>query len=100
MARLGRAMATGIDAARVWPATAVLYRLTADALSQDLEQASLFFHSGRLLISAAFHAVMLAWLSGTMGYVAMMWAVVVATTGNKPGTARYVLCALLGCWMC
>ena len=96
MTRPGRALAFALDAFVVWAAAAVLYRFTPVVLPEDPEMASLHFHVARALISVAYHAVMLRWLSGTMGHAVMKGAVVVAATGNKPGTARCVLRALLG----
>ena len=91
-----RATAFAMDAAMVWATTAALYRLSGNILPSDPEQASYCFHIARLLLSVAYHAVMLRWLAGTMGHVAVKGTVVVANTGNRPGTARCALRALLG----
>ena len=80
----------------VWVAAVVVYRFTPVFLPEDPEIASLHFHVARALISVAYHAVMLRWRSRTMGHAVMKGAVVVAATGNRPGTARCVLRALLG----
>ena len=96
MTRPGRALAFALDALVVWVTAVVLYRFTPIFLPEDPEMASLHFHVARALISVVYHAVMLRWLSGTMGHAVMEGAVVVAATGNKPGTARCVLRALLG----
>ena len=93
MSRTGRALAFALDALVVWVAAVILYRFTPVFLPEDPEMASLHFHVARALLSVAYHAVMLRWRSGTMG---QHGAVVVAATGNKPGTVRCVLRALLG----
>ena len=96
MSRTGRALAFSLDALVVWVTAVVLYRFTPVFLPEDPEMASLHFHIARALINVAYHAVMLRWRSGTMGHAVMKGAVIVAATGNKPGTARCVLRALLG----
>lgn len=80
-----RATAFAMDAAMVWAVTAALYRLSGNILPSDPEQASWCFHIARLTLSVAYHAVMLRWLAGTMGHVAVKGAVLVATTGTGRG---------------